>query len=319
MANRVRDELNLLWRTDRALTAYGVGMLAGFLVALVLMAADPRAIGGAPAWLKPAKFAISTAIYSLTLAWMFRYLPGWPRLRRFVSLTTTAVFLVEIPIIDLQAWRGTTSHFNVSSPLNAALFAVMGLGILVQTIASIAVGVALWRQRFDDEPIGWALRLGLTITVIGALTGGLMTRPTAAQLAEARASHRMTVAGAHTVGAPDGGPGLPGTGWSREHGDLRVPHFVGLHAIQALALFAAGVRRRFPSRRAVRLVQYAGVSHAALFGILLWQALRGESVVAPGAATMMVLTAWALATAVGLWTIRNFRTNAPSRPVILAG
>ena len=54
----------------------------------------------------------------------------------------------------------------------------MGLAIVVQTLVDVAVAVALWRQRFADRAMGWALRLGMTITIVGALTGGLMTRPT---------------------------------------------------------------------------------------------------------------------------------------------
>ena len=86
------------------------------------MLVDPRIITGAPAWLKPFKFAVSTAIYSLTLAWIFGWLPDWPRVRRVVGWTTAIVFVLEVAIIDTQAWRGTTSHFNVSTPLNAVLF-----------------------------------------------------------------------------------------------------------------------------------------------------------------------------------------------------
>ena len=79
------------------------------------------------------------------------------------------------------------------------------------------------------------------------------------------------------MGAPDGGPGLPGTGWSREHGDLRVPHFLGLHAMQVLPLLALALgRRRWPETTRVRLTLTAAASYALLFALLLWQALRGQ-------------------------------------------
>jgi hypothetical protein len=207
------------------------------------------------------------------------------------------VFVLEVAIIDAQAWRGTTSHFNVSTPMDMALFAVMGTAILLQTLVSVAVAAALWRQRFTDRPLGWALRLGMTLTIVGALTGGLMTRPTDAQLAEARAGGRVTIAGAHTVGGVDGGPGLPMTGWSTEHGDLRLPHFIGLHAIQALAFVAVGLRRwRRPEAVRVRTVMAAAVSYASLFLLLLWGALRGQGVVAPDATPLASIGLWALLT-----------------------
>jgi hypothetical protein len=289
--------LRSLWRTNRPLTAVAALMLVMLVAFVVGLFVDPRTITGAPAWLKPAKFAISTAIYSLTLAWVFRSLPGWPRLRAIVGWTTALVFAVEVAIIGAQAWRGTTSHFNIGTPLDAVLFAVMGTLILVQTFASMAVAVALWRERtFEDRALGWAMRLGLTLTIAGAFTGGLMTRPTPAQLEAAQTTRVMRVAGAHTVGAPDGGPGLPGTGWSREHGDLRVPHFVGLHALQALPVLVVLLRRRgWPESRRVRAVIVAGASYAGLFAVLLAQALRGQSILRPDAITLAMLAAVAVA------------------------
>ena len=264
-----------LWRTDPLLTGAGIVLLALAVPCAAGIWLDARVITGAAAWLKPFKFAVSTGVYALTLAWVFSFLPSWPRMRRIVGRTTTAVFVLEVAIIGAQAWRGTTSHFNIGTPLDAVLFSVMGLAIVVQTLISVAVAIALWKQSFADAALGWALRLGMTLTIVGASTGGLMTRPTAAQLADARATQRMTVAGSHTVGAPDGGAGLPVTGWSTQHGDLRVPHFVGLHAIQLLPLITWRLRRRGTEGRRVRLTLAAATVYTVLFAGLLLQALGG--------------------------------------------
>ncbi len=291
--------LDRLWRASPPLTAVGTLMLVVAGASLVGMLVDPRIITGAPAWLKPFKFAISTAIYSLTLAWIFGWLSDWPRVRRVVGWTTAIVFVLEVAIIDAQAWRGKTSHFNVSTMLDATLFAIMGGAILLQTLVSVAVAVALYRQRFTDQALGWALRLGMTLTIVGALTGPLMTRPTAAQLADARAGAGMPTVGAHSVDGVDGGAGVPVTGWSREHGDLRVPHFIGLHAVQALALIAVGLRWwRRPETVRVRAMLAAAASYASLFLLLLWEALRGQSVVAPDATALASIAIWAMVTAI---------------------
>jgi hypothetical protein len=302
----------VLWRADAPLTATGLLMLVVLAATLVGLVADPRTITGMPAWVKPAKFAVSIAIYTLTLAWVFTYLPGWPGTRRLVSWSTAAAFLLEEAIIVAQAWRGTTSHFNVGTPLDTALWMTMAAAIAVQTLGSLAVAVAVWRQPFGDRALGWALRLGLSMTILGATTGGYMTGPTAAQIAEAQVTRRMPVVGAHTVGGPDGGPGLPATGWSVEHGDVRIPHFIGLHAFQVIPLIAVALRRRrWSDTTRVRLVVTAAASYAALLLILFWQAIRGQALIHPDATTITALAAWIALTAVMAWTAAaGIRTHA---------
>jgi hypothetical protein len=263
--------MKTLWETNKPLTAIGILMMPVFVLSLIGLLLDPRIITGMPAWLKPAKFAISIAIYTLTLAWVFSYLPEWPRLRSVTGSITSVVMVVEMAIIGIQAARGMTSHFNIGTPLDAVLFMIMGVAILIAWLASIAVAVALFRQQFTDSVMGWALRMGMLITVLGAATGGLMTVPTSIQLSEARATHHMAVSGAHSVGAPDGGPGIPGTGWSTEHGDLRVPHFFGLHAIQILPLIAW----LWKPKRANAMIA-AGGAYALVFVLTLAQALAGR-------------------------------------------
>ena len=143
-----------LWLASRPLTAAGLGLLMVFGVTLTGLAIDPRVITGAPAWLKPAKFAISTGVYALTLAWVMTYLQGWPRLTRLVGWSTAAVMVIEVALIGLQAARGVTSHFNVATTFDTAVFAVMGISILVAWVMSVALTVALFRQTFADPALG---------------------------------------------------------------------------------------------------------------------------------------------------------------------
>jgi hypothetical protein len=307
--SRLRRFVDSLWRGSRPLTASGMLMLVAFAMSVVAMGLDHREILGAPRWLKPAKFGISTAIYAFTLAWIFTWLPERRRLKAVVGWIVSVVIVLEVVLIDVQAARGVTSHFNVGTTFDAAVFGIMGTAIMIAWLASIALTVALFRHRFADEAFGWALRIGMLITVLGQATGGIMTTPTQAQLAAARTT-RMTVSGAHTVGAPDGGAGLPITGWSREHGDLRVGHFVGLHAVQLLPAAAwligplgSAVRRR-------RAVLFLATAYFALFGILLAQALMGQPLFAPQGPIAIAFGAWAIASIAGVSFAAGWRRSA---------
>jgi len=280
-----------------------LSMLPVFLMGIVV---DDRIITGMPAWLKPSKFAISTAIFSATMAWLYRYLTVWPRFLRTAAWIISVVFVIEVAIIATQAARGTTSHFNVRTPLDGALFASMGVGIAILWLTTVGILIALFKQRFDSPEWGRWLRMGMLVSVLGSATGGLMTSPTPAQIEEIKASGRSAFIGAHTVGAPDGGTGLPGVGWSVTHGDLRVPHFLGLHGIQLLPLLGWFLMRRGSvSGFAYR----AGASYLALFGILIWQALRGQALLSPDTATSITLSIWLAATVAALAPSFRLRTK----------
>jgi hypothetical protein len=273
------------------LTVLGFVMAVDLVLCLVGLMVDPRIITGAPAWLKPAKFAISTLIAAWSFAWCLAATTIWPRTARAIDWVLTAGLAIEIVLIDMQAARGTSSHFNFTTAFDGIVFGVMGLSIACVWLAMLALTVLLFRQPLGASAWGWSLRLGMVLALIGTGSGGLMATPNRTQRTQEHATGRMPIAGAHTVGAPDGGPGLPVTDWSARHGDLRIAHFIGMHGLQVLPLLAWWLdRRAIAARRS--LIFAAAASYLALFGLILWQALRGQSIIQPDLLTTESFAAW---------------------------
>jgi ABA4-like protein len=289
-----------VWAGNRplALLTLGSGLL--LVASMALQLVDGRQVLGAPVWLKPAKFGLSVALAAPVLAWIIGQMASRRGLRRAAAVMT-ATLTLELVIITVQAARGVASHFNSTTAVEATLFGVMGAAITVFWVAQAYLALRAFRHTFASPARTWAIRLGLAATLLGGAVGFLMPRPTPAQLASLRAGQPTTEIGAHGVGVPDGGPGLPGTRWSTEGGDLRVPHFIGLHALQVLPLLAVWFERRRRGGAPARPVVAAGVAWIGLVAVTLWQALRGQPVIAPDAATLAAAALVALAALAVTW------------------
>ncbi|WKK71497.1 hypothetical protein Q0F99_19370 [Rathayibacter oskolensis] len=274
----------------RPLLVLAVAMAVGAALCVVALLLDPRELGGQPLWAKPLKFCLSIAVYSVTLAWLIGLLPRRRRLASALGSIAVAGLAIEMVIIAGAAAVGVTSHFNVSTPLHSVLWGAMAVSIVVVWLVTLVLAALLVRVRLADQALTLAVRGGLVIGLIGMALAFLMTGPTASQL-----SDYQGIVGAHAVGVDDGGAGLPLLGWSTTGGDLRIPHFVGMHALQGLPLLAialeslaprVGVLRDAATR--LRLVALASIAWAAVVALTCWQALRGQSIVAPDALTLAV-------------------------------
>ncbi|ONF65517.1 hypothetical protein [Amycolatopsis keratiniphila] len=268
------------------------------VLCVLAMLVDQRTLSGAPLWAKPFKFAVSAALYFFTWSWLVSLLPKFRRTANWLANVLVVIFAAEYVLVIFQTVRVRASHFNNATPLDNTIFQVMGGMIAVLWVVNLVLTIAVMFTRLPDRATAWAARIGAVLGMIGISLATLMSAPTPDQQALLDATGQSAMIGAHTVGLPDGGPGLPILGWSTVGGDLRIPHFLGLHGLQALPLLALvlGVlAARYPRLRddvlRLRLVVIAGVGYAGLLALLTWQALRGQSIVAPDGQT---LTAFAL-------------------------
>ena len=270
-------------RGHRGLFGFAVAMAVLVPVLAVLAVVDDRVLLGAPLWLKPLKFAISFVAYAGTLAWLLGRLEK--RTMQRTGWVVVAASAVEMAIIVGQAGRGVRSHFNTDTAFDANLFSVMGATIVVLWFATLAVALRFLREPGRDRALATAVRLGLVVTLVGLLEGFV-----------------MVALNGHSVGVPDGGPGLPLLGWSTTGGDLRIAHFVGMHALQGLPLLAAalGSLERFDAVTRMRIVQVAAAACTGLVVLLTGQALRAQPLLAADALTLSVAAGLVVATVAAL-------------------
>ncbi len=232
MMRQLRDglaTLRMALATNRPMRWALWWQLVLLLAGVIAMPFDRRLILGISPWIKPMKFELSVIAYLLTITLLLHGVrwhrsmaegQGWQRSRLLLSRVFATAMTIENTLIALQSARGVRSHMNYTTPLDGALFGIMGVFILVNTIA-VAWLLWMWSTSEVRSPaaVTWGVRLGLLTLLAGSMEGFL-----------------IVANGGHTVGAQDGLAGLPFVNWSSGHGDLRVAHFFALHALQLLPL-----------------------------------------------------------------------------------
>lgn len=254
---------------------WNVVLLAGSVAALPL---DRRRILGLNPWIKPIKFEISVIVYLLTVALLLQVLGEgdgeiWSarktRVRARLGLALgwgfAVCMIVENTLIAMQSARGMRSHMNVTTLFDGLTYAAMGLFIALNTVLlTVLLGLFfVGKTRLPATEV-WGIRLGLAMMLAGSYEGV-----------------RMVVNRGHTVGAPDGGAGLPFVNWSTAHGDLRVAHFFALHALQLLWLTGFLLARTpLRPRLATGLLWVFAVLYGSGVWVLFVRAMAGSSVMA---------------------------------------
>lgn len=216
-----------LFVRQATLALYGAVLLILSLVAVILQTIDPRLLeSGVSIWVKPAKFLSSVGIFALTAAWFFGYVR--PERRRSLLMRFTVMLLIfagtiELVWISWQGAHGLESHFNTSTPFYARMYILMGIGAVLLVGTTLPLAWEIGRRPAEGLSTDFvaAVVIGFALTfLLGGILGGYLS-----------SQH------GHSVGLEGGRTFL--FGWNRSGGDLRIAHFLGIHAEQAIPIFAA--------------------------------------------------------------------------------
>lgn len=251
-------------RTEPILTRIALTMVLSLLLTVPAFILDDRLFQGENVWLKPIKFQVALAVYFATLAIYATWLPErvtcGPRMRLYLTAVALATFL-EMFWIGGAAMFATASHYN-PAPLLYAIYIAMGAFAVLLTSVSLVLGIAFWHHRESALPAPFRLSLALGLIATFVLT--------------LIAAGTLSALPGHHIGTPATGAKVPFMGWSREVGDLRVPHFLATHALHVIPVIGLAAMALRSSRRALLAVWVGAAGFAALTLFTFFQALAGR-------------------------------------------
>jgi hypothetical protein len=223
----VQQFFNDVRRGSPLLLHNAIAFMVGCAICFALYLVDHRLINGVNVWDKPTKFFVSLAVLLVTVAWAMSQLREPARGVGAAAIIMAAAAWFEMSYMLFRAARSEASHFNTGTPFAAIMYAFMGVASILLTSPAAFIGWRVWQQRgvsVSQEAAGLGLMLG---ALIGTIAGGYMS---------AQASHWVG-------GDMTDATGTGFFGWSTTGGDLRVAHFIGLHAMQIIPLAAISARR----------------------------------------------------------------------------
>ncbi len=250
------------------------------LVSILGLIIDVRILQYVPIWLKPFKFSISSMIFIGSILYFLKYISN----QKFIHITNKIVsygLMIELFIIFLQAFRGRMSHFNNQTVEDMILFQIMAITIVC---VWLGFGVYAWKlfktSEYENVFFFKGLQVGAFITFLTMPFAFTMPQPSKAQLQEIikNKSQIGLIVGSHTVDEKDPTQTYPLTGWAKTGGDLRIAHFLGLHALQILPILAFllnGINLSIPNKK--RILTTVALFYFLFVVLTLVQALNGIS------------------------------------------
>src|SRR5262245_51948121 len=215
--------------------------------------------------IKPINFAMSMALYLATVVILLDYLRESMWWKKVISWGVSICILTGITCITMQAVRGTTSHFNNSTPFDSAVSLLMDIADPLNSVFVLILLIFALQSKYDvSRSSQLGIVFGTFIFLAGSVIGGW-----------------MVVRGQSGVGVLPGGPGLPMLYWSTKGGDLRAAHLLGIHALQFLPIvgWLTSQLKGLSMRAKLTTVAAVSAGYILLMGFVFLQASNGVPLV----------------------------------------